>query len=51
VSSWAERFLVAERVAVAPGSAFGAAGEGWVRVCYAGRVEPLLTGLSRLPQP
>jgi aspartate aminotransferase len=49
VAAWAERFLLEERVAVAPGSAFGPAGEGWIRVCFAGRREPLLAGLSRLP--
>ncbi|MGB4778321.1 pyridoxal phosphate-dependent aminotransferase, partial [Microbacterium sp.] len=35
VAAWAEEFLRAERVAVAPGSAFGASGEGWIRVCAA----------------
>jgi len=50
VAQWAERFLLTQRVAVAPGSAFGTAGEGWIRVCLAGRQEPLLTALSRLPE-
>ena len=49
VAAWAERFLREERVAVAPGSAFGPAGEGWIRVCAAARRDDLLTGLSRLP--
>lgn len=49
VAAWAEDFLLSRRVAVAPGSAFGAAGEGWVRVCFAGQREPLLEALSRLP--
>lgn len=51
VAAWAEAFLLAERVAVAPGSAFGASGEGWIRVCVAGRRAPLLEGLGRLPAP
>ncbi|MET0955882.1 MAG: aspartate aminotransferase, partial [Cryobacterium sp.] len=49
VAHWAEDFLLTQRVAVAPGSAFGAAGEGWIRLCAAGKREPLLTALSRLP--
>ncbi|GAA1701234.1 pyridoxal phosphate-dependent aminotransferase [Microbacterium sediminicola] len=51
VSAWAESFLMTERVAVAPGSAFGPSGEGWIRVCFAGRTEPLLHGLAKLPVP
>ena len=38
-------------VAVAPGSAFGASGEGWIRVCVASDRAELLEGLSRLPAP
>ncbi|WEO77328.1 aminotransferase class I/II-fold pyridoxal phosphate-dependent enzyme [Cryobacterium sp. SO2] len=49
VAAWAEDFLLTQRVAVAPGTAFGAGGEGWIRICLAGRQEPLLTALSRLP--
>lgn len=51
VANWAERFLLEQRVAVAPGSAFGARGEGWVRVCCAGDTGPLLEALGRLPAP
>ncbi|GAA3597507.1 pyridoxal phosphate-dependent aminotransferase [Kineosporia mesophila] len=51
VSTWAEKFLLSERVAVAPGSAFGTQGEGWVRICFAGDTEPLATGLGRFPAP
>ena len=51
VAAWARRFLLEQRVAVAPGSAFGAAGEGWIRVCVASSREALLTGLARLPGP
>lgn len=49
VASWAERFLLRERVAIAPGSAFGRSGEGWIRVCLAATEHDLLTGLGRLP--
>ncbi|WOQ15447.1 pyridoxal phosphate-dependent aminotransferase [Raineyella sp. W15-4] len=51
VAAWAEEFLLSRRVAVAPGNAFGAAGEGWVRVCFAGQRELLVEALSRLPGP
>jgi aspartate aminotransferase len=51
VAAWAERFLLEERVAVAPGIAFGASGEGWIRVCFAGRREPLVEAMHRLPAP
>jgi len=51
VADWAEAFLIAERVSVAPGSAFGRSGEGWIRVCLASPTEQLLDGLSRLPTP
>jgi aspartate aminotransferase len=51
VAAWAERFLHEERVAVAPGSAFGRTGEGWIRVCCAARRDDLLEGLRRLPAP
>lgn len=51
VAGWAERFLVGERVAVAPGSAFGAQGEGWIRLCAAGGRAELLEAIGRLPRP
>ena len=51
VATWAERFLLEKRVAVAPGSAFGRSGEGWIRVCLAADRERLLAGLSALPVP
>lgn len=49
VAAWAERLLLQERVAVAPGSAFGRSGEGWIRVCLAARPETLERGLRALP--
>lgn len=51
VAAWAERFLREQRVAVAPGSAFGASGEGWIRVCAASTRADLLHGLALLPAP
>jgi aspartate aminotransferase len=38
-------------VAVAPGSAFGRSGEGWIRVCLASTEADLVAGLSKLPAP
>ena len=51
VAEWAETFLIEQRVAVAPGSAFGRSGEGWIRVCLATDESELLEGLSRIPAP
>jgi aspartate aminotransferase len=50
VAAWAERLLLHERVAVAPGSAFGRSGEGWIRLCLAASEADLLAGIARLPQ-
>ena len=38
----------AERVAVVPGSAFGACGEGYVRACYASGYEQIERALERI---
>ncbi len=43
-----EKFLLAERVAAIPGSAFGPGGEGFVRMCYATSMEDLAEALVRL---
>lgn len=43
-----EQFLMAERVAVIPGSAFGQGGEGFVRACYAASMQDLGEALTRL---
>ena len=45
--TFAERLLMEERVAVIPGSAFGEAGAGHVRICYAQRYELLQEALER----
>ena len=51
VATWAMDFLLEQKVAVAPGSAFGRSGEGWIRVCLAATHDDLVTGLGRLPTP
>jgi aspartate aminotransferase len=51
VARWAEGFLLEKRVAVAPGSAFGRSGEGWIRVCLAAAPADIVEGLGRLPAP
>jgi aspartate aminotransferase len=51
VAAWAERFLLDQHVAVAPGSAFGRTGEGWIRLCAAANRQQLLEGITRLPAP
>ncbi len=51
VAEWAERFLLEKRVAVAPGSAFGRHGEGWIRLCVAADARDIETGIRRLPRP
>ncbi len=51
VAGWAEAFLLEQRVSIAPGSAFGSSGEGWIRVNLATSQTALLEGLARLPSP
>jgi aspartate aminotransferase len=51
VAAWTMRFLTERRVAVAPGTAFGRTGEGWIRVCLAATSADLRTGLEALPTP
>ena len=43
-----ERFLMEGKVAVIPGTAFGAGGEGFVRACYASSMRALAEAVSRL---
>ncbi len=43
-----DRFLMEEKVAVIPGSAFGPGGEGYVRACYAASMKDLGEALNRL---
>jgi aspartate aminotransferase len=46
--AFCRRLLVEERVGLAPGSAFGAGGEGSVRICYAAERSVLEPALERL---
>lgn len=48
VSEWALEFLRAEGVAVAPGTVFGTAGEGWARLSLAAGTDDLLDGIRRI---
>jgi aspartate aminotransferase len=48
VKAWALELLRAQRVAVAPGTAFGPGGEGWIRVSLATETGELLEGLDRI---
>ena len=43
-----ERFLMEEKVAVIPGTAFGAGGEGFVRACYATSMKDIAEALTRM---
>ena len=46
--AFAQRLLQERHVGVVPGTAFGAAGEGYVRVSYAGNVDEVCEGARRL---
>ncbi len=46
--TFSERLLTEERVAVVPGNAFGACGEGHVRACYASGYEAIERALERM---
>lgn len=50
VRGWARRFLADSGVALAPGTAFGSIGEGWVRIALCGIRDELVEGVSRLPE-
>ncbi|MDR0949779.1 MAG: aminotransferase class I/II-fold pyridoxal phosphate-dependent enzyme [Lachnospiraceae bacterium] len=45
---FATRFLLEEKVAVVPGTAFGESGEGYLRICYAYSLEKLKEATGRL---
>ena len=51
IRNWAGRFLSEEGVEVAPGTAFGSIGEGWIRIALCGGRAELVSGVSRLPAP
>ena len=45
-----EKLLLTSKVAVIPGCAFGTAGEGFVRVCYAASMENISTALEKIEE-
>ncbi|MDD3155658.1 MAG: aminotransferase class I/II-fold pyridoxal phosphate-dependent enzyme, partial [Victivallaceae bacterium] len=45
---FAEKLLTEEKVAVIPGNAFGACGEGFVRCCYATGIDDIYQALERM---
>ena len=45
---FAERLLLEEKVAVVPGNAFGASGEGFIRCCYAASIQNINEALERM---
>ena len=47
-AEFCENFLLREKIAVIPGSAFGAGGEGFVRICYASSLENITIALERM---
>ena len=47
-AEFSEKLLVEEKVAVVPGSAFGAYGEGYVRCCYATAMPHIEEALARM---
>jgi aspartate/methionine/tyrosine aminotransferase len=49
-TAFCRQLLAEERVGLAPGSAFGAGGEGSVRICYAAELDVLEQALERLAQ-
>lgn len=47
-NTFCERFLQEEKVAIIPGSAFGACGEGYARISYAAAMETIEEAMVRL---
>lgn len=47
-TEFAEQLLKSQRVAVVPGNAFGACGEGFIRCCYAASSEEIIEALKRI---
>ena len=45
-----EKLLMAKKVAVVPGNAFGASGEGFVRVSYSYSIEHIIEALKRIEE-
>jgi len=47
-ADFCEKFLLQEKVAVIPGSAFGQGGEGFIRICYASSMEKISIALEKM---
>lgn len=47
---FARDLIIKKQVCVVPGSGFGSAGEGFVRICYAVSDEDIIEGLSRIKE-
>jgi len=47
-TEFCEKFLLAEKVAVIPGDAFGKGGEGFVRMCYASSLNNISIAIERM---
>ena len=47
-TAFCETFLKEEKVAIVPGNAFGACGEGYVRISYASSMENIREAMARL---
>ncbi len=45
-----EKFLMSKNVAIVPGNAFGACGEGYVRISYAASMKDIKTAMERLAE-
>ena len=45
---FAEKLLVAEKIAVVPGTAFGEMGEGYIRCCYASALSDINESIKRM---
>lgn len=50
VGDWALHLLAEKQVAVAPGTAFGPGGEGWVRLSLAADDDEIATGIARMAE-
>jgi aspartate aminotransferase len=48
VKAWSLQLLRERNVAVAPGTTFGAEGEGWIRISLATETDALLEGIERM---
>ena len=46
--AFAKQLIAPARVGLAPGTAFGATGEGYLRLCYASTLETLSEAMTRI---